>query len=345
MNMIENLKHLISFLTGETIADEHLLLWKPTEYQSNDTYRVQLQNELWIAKVFLKPEEFDDAPRREYETMQLLSPLDIAPRPIHYQKHKDGQKPIVIYEFMAGEMWDRNKPTASELGQLAELWIQMNQVSVEDLWLSRGMERKGEQIAEQFTARFNDYVEWAKINFPEGKRAAAYLQDVAKKRMKIIDQIFDINPPMCFSRADPRFANIIGRPNNRVGMIDWEDAGLRDVARDIADIVVHPNQEDLLSWEEWQAFLDPYFTAQRKVDPNIEMRVQLYHAIFPLFWLSGLVTYGIRLWNSGGHDSWAVNKMNPNLRLRRYLARAIAYPKMEFERELKEIEDLRFFDV
>lgn len=345
MTEVEILHNLVAKLTNVTLNNGQISLWKPTEHQSNRIYRIQFDSEQWIAKVFLNPDEFDDAPRREYETMQLLTPLDIAPQPIHYEKHTDTQKPIVIYEFMQGEMWDRHIPTSDKLQQLANLWLQMNRVPVENLWLSRGMERTGEKIAEQFVDRFQNYADWATVNFPEGQRAATYLQNIAEKRMKVVDTLFQMNPNLCFSRADPRFANIIQRPDNRLGMIDWEDSGLRDVARDIADIIVHPNQEDLLSWEDWQAFLELYYKERRKVDPQIEMRVHLYNAIFPLFWLSGLVTYGVRRWQNDELRDWTVNTMNPNQRLQRYLARAMAYPKMDFEAELKEVEGLQFFDL
>jgi len=346
MNEIEILQNLVEELSNTRLTEGQISLWQPIQQQSNRIYRIQFNDVQWIAKVFLKPAEFDDAPRREYDTMQLLLPLDIAPRPIHYEEHNGNQHPIVIYEFMQGDMWNRTTPTRANLQQLADLWIQMNQVSVENLWLSRGMERTGEQIAEEFVARFQNYADWTEIHFPEGRRAAMYLQDIAKKRLILFNDLFALEPPLCFSRADPRFANIIQRPNNCLGMIDWEDSGLRDVARDIADIIVHPNQEDLVSWEDWQAFLQPYFAERRKVDVDIERRVHLYQGVFPLFWLSGLVTYGIRQWKSN-HDlsRWNVNTMNPNHRLRRYLARAMAYPKMDFEDELKEIEGLQFFDL
>ena len=36
--------------------------------------------------------------------------------------------------------------------------------------------------------------------------------------------------PVCFCRSDARFANVISRPDGRVGLVDWEDSGLRDPA-------------------------------------------------------------------------------------------------------------------
>lgn len=345
MHDIEVLRRLVMRLAQVELNDNQISLWQPIEQQSNHIYRIRFDNEHWIAKVFLKPAEFDDAPRREFAAMRLLSPFDIAPQPIHYEKHDGDQKPIVIYEFMQGEMWDRYAPAADELQQLAHVWLRMNSAPVDDLWLSRGMERTGEQVAEQFAARFQQYANWAAIHFPEGRLAAEYLRKIAERRLEVIDELFQVKPALCFSRADPRFANVIRRPDQRLGMIDWEDSGLRDAARDVADIMAHPNQEDLLSWEDWQAFLEPYFAERRQVDPDIEKRVHLYNAVFPLFWLSGLLTHGIRRWEAEGLAGWTINTMNPNERLRRYLARAMAWPEMEFENELDEVEEVVFFDV
>ena len=151
--------------------------------------------------------------------------------------------------------------------------------------------------------------------------------------------------PLSFSRADPRFANVIRRPHQALGMIDWEDSGMRDAARDIADLLSHPNQEDLLSWEAWQAFLEPYLAEQRRLDAEIEKRLHYYNAAFPLFWLSGLMSLGLRLWETGRLEGWVINEMNPNERLRRYLARVIAWPSMEYELHLEAVGDYEFFDL
>src|SRR5712691_10851101 len=94
--------------------------------------------------------------------------------------------------------------------------------------------------------------------------------------------------PLCFCRSDPRFANVIARPDGRLGLVDWEDCGLRDTAREVADLLLHPNQEDLLGWREWQAFLQPYIDGRRS-DADFERRLQAYLAVFPIFWLGLLL--------------------------------------------------------
>ena len=345
LNEVEVLQTLVNKIANVDLTAQQIALWQPIEQHRNHLYKIQFGNEQWIAKAFSKPDEFDDAPRREFAAMQLLAPYDIAPQPIHYEKHDGDQQPIVLYEFMPGEMWDRYTPTAEELQHLAHLWLTMHTAPTADLWLSRGMEQTASQIVERFATHFQHYANWTAAHFPAGQQSAAYLQQVAEKCSTIIDRLFQMKPVLCFSRADPRFANVIRRPDQRLGMIDWEDSGLRDPARDVADIVSHPNQEDLLTWAEWQPFFEPYLAERRKVDPEIEQRVHLYHAIYPLFWLSGLVRYGIRLWETDQIENWNINTMNPNERLRRYLARAMAWPKIDFEYELDAVAEMVFFEI
>jgi hypothetical protein len=99
--------------------------------------------------------------------------------------------------------------------------------------------------------------------------------------------------PLRFCRSDPRFANVIARPHGRVGLVDWEDSGLRDPAPELADLLHHPNQEDLLGPEGWQPFLDRYLPTCRD-DPGFGEWLRGYLALFPVFWLGVLLAEGLR---------------------------------------------------
>jgi hypothetical protein len=77
-------------------------------------------------------------------------------------------------------------------------------------------------------------------------------------------------------------------------MVDWEYSGLRDPARDLADVMTHPYQEDLLAAEDWQALLEPYLAGRSASDPRLAHRAHLYLAVFPVFWLAVSIRAGIR---------------------------------------------------
>ena len=113
----------------------------------------------------------------------------------------------------------------------------------------------------------------------------------------------------------------------------------------MADVLLHPNQEDLLSTEEWQAFVQPYLAGHANHAAGIAQRAHLYQALFPIFWLSVIMNLGRRMINNGAVAAWSINGLPPNQRLRRYLARAQAWPNLDFARELEQLNDLEFFPL
>lgn len=338
MNIPDILKTEIAKVIGVKVTESSVTLRKPLEAQSNRLYDVWVHDRHFIAKEYLKPDEQDVAPLREYKALKLLSSLDIAPQPIFFDP---AIGPIVIYEYMEGEMWDRRCATATDLSNLMEVWLKMHSVSAD--WLSRGYEHPLYVLENDLHHQFRTYLEWAKAEFRSGERAAEMCLKLLESRHQVIQELSNHKPIACFCRADPRFANVIQRPDGQLGLVDWEDSGLRDPARDLADVLTHPNQEDLVNWSEWQAFVVPYIDARNKVDKDIAVRMHLYLAIFPMFWLMAITRYGIKMASTGQLADWTVNSLPGNERLQRYLARALTWPKMNYEAVLEDIKSIEFF--
>ena len=61
------------------------------------------------------------------------------------------------------------------------------------------------------------------------------------------------------------------------------------------------------------------------------------------FWLGILLADGMRRIVDGNFDTWLVNEMEPNSRLRRYLAHAQAWPDLDLTAVLAKLDDRRFF--
>ncbi|WP_420643881.1 phosphotransferase [Candidatus Leptofilum sp.] len=314
----------------------------PLTFQSNQLFDVWQNGRHHIAKHYLKSDELIDAPRREFEALQLLSPLDVAPQPTFYDPSLG---PVVIYEFLAGEMWDRMKPTAVQLQQLADLWLTLNNVPTDGLWLSRGMERTIEDVAAMFSSYLKIYETWAAKSHPPGLECAPLCWDLLAQLPAILADFVQLPQSMLlFCRSDPRFANVIQRPDGRLALVDWEDCGLRDPARDVADLLTHPNQEDLLTDEEWDAFLRPYAAVRLKTDPHFNERIQFYLAIFPIFWLLLLLNIGASLAKAGKSiKQWQPNRIPINIQLRRYLARAKCWPAKPTAADLDSLAKISFF--
>jgi hypothetical protein len=291
-----------------------------------------------IAKHYLKTDELADAPRREFEALQLLASLDVAPQPVFYDP---ALGPVVVYEFLEGTMWDRTPPTAVQLQQLADLWLTLNNLPPDDLWLSRGMERTMQEVSAMFHSYLQNYEAWATVHFQPGLKSIPHCQALLDRLPTILDSFAQLPQPiLLFCRSDPRFANVIQRPDGRLALVDWEDCGLRDVA----DLLTHPNQEDLLTDEEWAAFLRPYTTERRKTDPHFNQRVHYYLAIFPIFYLLLLLNTGTRRAKAGKSlKEWQPNRIPVNIQLRRYLARAKFWPAKPSAVDLATLANLSFF--
>ena len=223
------------------------------------------------------------------------------------------------------------------------MWLKINAVAAEDVGLSHGYDRSLQEVSNAMRAQFEAYSEWAAAEFALGRRAAELCLGLLENRQPVIRELADEAPLLCFCRADARFANVIQRPNGQVGLVDWEGSGRRDPATELADILSHPNQEDLLSADEWQAFLRPYLAGHNGSDAGLMQRAQLYLALFPIYFMSVIMKQGLNLAQRGQLPGWSVNELPANLRLRRYLARALAWPSLAFERELDDLAETAFF--
>jgi thiamine kinase-like enzyme len=337
LNVTETVTTVIAPTLGLPVDSLTVTPRPPLEIQSNRLFDVRVGSRHLIAKEYLQRGELDSAPLREYQALQVLAPLDIAPQPLFYESSLG---PLVVYEYLPGQMWDRQRPSPSNLSRLAETWLKIQALPVN--WLARGTERSLEEVEGGFFSQFQIYREWTTVEFSPGNRAADLCLELLANHRAIFRELGDYELALCFCRADPRFANVIQRPDGRLGLVDWEDSGLRDPARELADILTHPNQEDLLEWSAWRTFSEPYLAAHRKDDSTIDRRLHLYLAIFPFFWLSSILKRGLRWAAEGTQRVKRINELPINLRLRRYLARALAWPRIDFQDALDKIQDVSF---
>lgn len=345
--MNDALIQVVARLAGCSPSAMRIGLRAPLDHQSNRLYDAWADGRHLIVKEYLKPEELSTAPVYEHRALELLAPLDVAPRPVGLdEEHSPKRGPIVVYEFLDGEMWGRRKPSGEELRALAEIWLTVDSISAQVDWEARGTNRS---VAERY-ARFHDrmlaFRAWTEEAFPAGTAAALRSLDVLDRRwpeVRELDACSAQGMRLSFGPADTRFANVIRRPDGRLGLVDWEDGGLGDPARDLVGTVSHPEQEDLLTPDEWQAFLEPYLAVLVPLDVLLPRRIKLYRAIDSIFWLSVLFQEGLRRAEQGQFAGWTINGLPANERLRRYLARGLAWPDHDFSRQLDGLAALTFF--
>jgi hypothetical protein len=334
----ETVKAALAKAILKKTTDLTVTLRKPLDFQSNCLYDIWAGEEHFIAKVYLKADEFESAPKREFQALTRLSSLDIAPQPIYYDP---SVAPVVIYRYMEGAMWGRRYVSPTALARLMDLWLKVHAVPAD--WYARGYERSLQEVEDEFRHHFRNYLDWTAHAFKPGKQAAETILNLLDSRAIVFQELADYTPVLLLCRSDPRFANVIQRPNGTLGMVDWEDSGLLDPARQLADFLTHPNQEDLIDWPGWQAFVVPYLDTLGAQDSTITRRMHLYLEIFPFFWMMILTKWGIQLASARQLTGWNINGLPGNVRLRRYLARAISWPKFDYRNVLEDLEHIQFF--
>lgn len=93
----------------------------------------------------------------------------------------------------------------------------------------------------------------------------------------------------------------------------------------------------------WEAFLELYLAGRAPEDPTLHKRLHLYRGLFPLFWLALLLEVGVRRAVGNNLTGWHINGLSANVRLRRYLAWALAWPAIDLEPDPAEFESVTFF--
>lgn len=134
-----------------------------------------------IAKGYLKPDELEVAPLREDKALQLLSPLDIAPGPIFYEPSVG---PIVVCEFMEGEMWDRRPVNAIDLSKPVYLYLAIFPI----FWLTVIIKRGIQLVSIRHLG------EWKINGLPGNERLRRCLARGAARAIFLSFCSVDINP-------------------------------------------------------------------------------------------------------------------------------------------------------
>lgn len=307
-------------------------------HQSNQLFHLRSSDRHFIAKQYLKEDEWESAPAREHASLQRLEALDIAPRPFFYDA-KLG--PVVIYEYMEGRMWGRYHPSPEEMQTLALRMAQVHQMPPDELWLAHGSEQSLAQRMAWFTRLLESYAAWSAAHYAPGERAVSLCSSLLDRAGQVLDHLYATMPPLRFCRSDPRFANVIVRPDGRLGFVDWEDAGLRDPALEVADLFLHTEQEDLLTEGDYDTFMAVYTQAMQYDREPFGRRVEEIALVLPLFYIVILMRHGLALADAGKLATWQVNEMPANIRLQRYLARGLEGSLFDFDPAA--YADLHFF--
>ncbi len=334
---MSDLSAAVSYALRTLPADIRLRPLDPLDHQSNHLYEARAGGAVYMVKEFRKPDELYDAPAREYFAMEALAPREIAPRPVAYVRAGQlgpGQWPIVVYQRMAGEMWDRRAPSAAEMGDLARLWLAIHEVPVEGAPRARGIADGAGRLLDRLPHVLQRYADWARESAPACRPTAEALATAGARAEAAAVELRRLPVRELYCRSDARFSNVIARPDGRLAMVDWEDCGAGDPAQFVADLRTGPNQEDLIGADAWRAFSETYLAALTPADPGLTRRITLYELLIPMLWLGWMAERVLAESAAGPVRPWAMNTMPATERGRRFLARALAWPEGDFEAAL-----------
>jgi hypothetical protein len=157
----------------------------PMPHQANRLYDVWAAEQHLIAKEYLSDVE-RNAPSNEYRSLHLVQRLEIAPRPVFFDPSVG---PVVLYQFMDGDMWDRRVPSALELEALADLWVDLQAIPIEGLWVALGQAQNSPTLVARLRAPIERYVGWAASRDAARREAA----DVA---VAVLERGLDVGLPL-----------------------------------------------------------------------------------------------------------------------------------------------------
>jgi Phosphotransferase enzyme family len=229
----EAVRDAVARAIGRPAYDDEIKIRPATPHRSNQLYAVRAQGQHLIAKEYLRADR-PSASRHEYGALRRMEGLHLAPGPLFFDASVG---PVVVYRYMKGEMWDRRVPSAVELGALAELWLRFNCLGTDGFWLATGQAKSWAEIEARLRAPLQSYAVWADRT-SQFRDAARLCLEALDRSLAAARRLIPKQTPLCFCRSDARFANVIARTDGRLGLVDWEDSGLRDPARQVADLLI-----------------------------------------------------------------------------------------------------------
>jgi hypothetical protein len=139
-----------------------------TPHRTNRLYDVWADGRHLIAKEYLSNVDLD-APLNEYR-----------PPPGRVNGHcaaaalfDPSVGPAVVYAYMDGAMWDRRVPATAELVALADVWVALHALPIDDVWVGRARSSNSPSRVARWRAPIERYAAWAAQTGDGARRNAA----------------------------------------------------------------------------------------------------------------------------------------------------------------------------
>lgn len=205
--------------------------------------------------------------KKEYEVLQAIKTLGIAPKPLHFQK-KSSIGEFMLLEYIEGTSLNKTPYSLSQyfLKQLAYEVAQLHKTQTKALKAKLPL---GSNPPALFLKELQGY----------RKQLKPYIQ--SEDFYKIMDEVYekferitkqqDFIHPMCLIHRDIQEQNIIVH-NKKLKLIDWESSGISDPATEVAYILTQFGRP--FSPQEKEYFITQYLKYRK--DSSLRERADYY---------------------------------------------------------------------
>ena len=250
---------------------------------NNRIYEVDTGSGIYLVKVY--PADRGRRMEREFAAMQRLSFLEAVPEAVTGDPWAVELKaPVLIYEKLPGTPVKPASMTREELSLLLETMRAVHGISDPgDSALTRpaGPARPRDCL-DFMDETMHAMAATAAMNDPPFREAVDRLRDLRRGL-----DMMDLRPglwadcPPCLCHGDFRPANVIGTGADRIGLVDWEHAGIMDPLFEVAGFFWHPESAVLEAGLREEAIAD---YCERSTHPRAGERMSVYQTILPVQW-------------------------------------------------------------
>ncbi len=215
----------------ESIDDVHISLLPRGVWNFN--YLLRVSGKKFVLKVYpnwpiSKTMSIDNSGRREFETLRLLSGLNIAPRPVFFDKAEAlGGRDALIYEYVTGAPLRYSKQTALAA---AEAYARLHRVDPAAATFLSRREEAPNRLMTQIQNKYAFFSRRSDVPAPVKTQLSGYIARSAEY-IKQFSRRFK-NAPEAIIHADPVAGNIIVDAS-KLTLIDWQTVMIGDPAFDI----------------------------------------------------------------------------------------------------------------
>ncbi len=250
---------------------------------NNRLYEIENASGIYVIKIY----PADQAQRldREYAAMERLSFLDTVPNIVTGDPRiPELSAPVLIYEKLPGSPAEPSSMTREDLDALLETWIAVHGLSDPG---DSPLARQAGPVRPVDCLRYIDETIHATaltaaMEDPSFRHAMERLRDLRRcmAMMELRSALWaDSLPSLC--HGDCRPANLVRMGCGRIGLVDWEHAGIMDPFYEVAGFFWHPESAGLETSVRDGA-LESY--CERSNDPHAFEKMAVYQAILPVQW-------------------------------------------------------------